>query len=62
MNAPAKFDAVSFIIAYESGEIEFDAIVDGVQNLIDSGVIRHLQGHYGRLAADLQSQGLVSGF
>lgn len=62
MSAPAKFDAVSFIIAYESGELDQDQVIDGVQSLIDSGVIYHLQGGYGRLAANLQSQGLVSGF
>jgi hypothetical protein len=62
MNAPVKFDAVSFIIAYESGELDQDQVIEGVQSLIDSGIINHLQGHYGRLANALQSQGLVSGF
>ena len=45
-------DAQAFVIAYESGEIEDTAeIVEGFQSLIDSGLIFHLQGCYGRTAA-----------
>lgn len=46
-----------FIIAYENGELDYDAIVAGFQHLIDSGIVWQLQGHYGRTAAALIESG-----
>ena len=48
-----RFDTVGFIIRLESGELEADELADGIQHLIDTGVVWQLQGSYGRLAANL---------
>ena len=47
----------SNIISYESGEMSEDEVFDFFQELIDSGLINHLQGHYGRTARDLLAAG-----
>jgi hypothetical protein len=62
MSKSTTFDTVGFIMSYENGELDEDQVAEGVQALIDNGTIYHLQGHYGRLADSLQSQGLVTGF
>jgi hypothetical protein len=55
----AKFDEVSFIMAYEAGELDdYDEVVNGFQHLIDSGTVWHLQGCYGRTAASLIEAGI----
>jgi hypothetical protein len=51
--APSPFDAVGFIMDYESGNLDEDAIIDGFQAMINDGTVWHLQGHYGRTAAAL---------
>lgn len=51
-------DYLNGIIAYESGELEEDEVVELFQCLIDQGIILHLQGHYGRVAVDLVNFGL----
>jgi hypothetical protein len=51
-------DIVSFIMAYESGELDNDAVVEGFQALIDSGLAWSLQGSYGRMAERLINAGL----
>jgi len=48
---------VDQIITYESGEMEFEELVDMFQQLIDSGLAWRLQGHYGRTASDLIERG-----
>jgi len=50
-------DSLDFIMAYEAGELDFDAIVEGFQGLIDSGLCWSLQGHYGRTAVALIEAG-----
>ncbi len=44
---------LDFIIAYEAGEVDGDAIVAGFQAMIDDGTMWELQGCYGRMARDL---------
>jgi len=56
--ATKSFDTVSFIMAFEDGQLDNDAIVEGFQHLIDSGLAWSLQGSYGRAAASLIEQGL----
>jgi len=57
--APADdWDEVSWIMAYEGGELDEDDIVDGFQRLVDNGHAWTLQGHYGRTAARLIDAGL----
>lgn len=52
-----QFDAVGFVIDYETGELDHEQIVEGFQHLIDSGLAWQLQGSYGRGAAALIEQG-----
>lgn len=52
-----KFDTVSAIMAYESGELDDDGIVGLFQHLIDSGLAWSLQGSYGRMASALIEKG-----
>jgi hypothetical protein len=50
-------DKVDFIIAYESGELDEETIIEGFQALIDDGSVWSLQGHYGRVATALIDAG-----
>lgn len=50
-------DTVDFVIAYESGELTDEQIIEGFQELIDTGLAWRLQGHYGRTAAALIEAG-----
>ena len=51
---------VSWIMAYEAGELESDEIVAGFQKLIDDGSVWQLQGSYGRMAVTLIEGGLCT--
>jgi hypothetical protein len=51
------FDAVSFIMDWEGGDMDPEEEAAGFQHLIDSGMIGHLQGMYGRRAAQLIASG-----
>lgn len=53
-------DLPGFIVAYEAGELDEPATVELFQRLINTGVIHHLQGSYGRTAHRLIVAGLVS--
>jgi hypothetical protein len=50
-------DQLDKIIAYESGELDRDQIVELFQELIDSGLAWSFQGHYGRTAKALIEAG-----
>ena len=50
-------DQVSKIIAYEQGELSDDDSIELFQELIDSGLVWQLQGHYGRTATALINAG-----
>lgn len=52
-----RFDAVDFIMSYEAGELDEQAVITGFQHLIDSGLAWTLQGHYGRMATRLIEDG-----
>jgi hypothetical protein len=54
------FDEVGQIIAYESGELSEDEIIDLFQHLVDNGHAWSLQGSYGRMAKRLIDQGLIT--
>ena len=53
-----RFDEVGFVIAFENGELTPEEAIAGFQRLIDSGIVWHLQGSYGRTATQLIRQGL----
>lgn len=44
------YDVTSAIIAYESGELDDESIIELFQHLIDTGLAWTLQGAYGRMA------------
>lgn len=50
---------VTALIDYEEGRLDHEETVELFQQLVDNGLIRVLQGHYGRIAHDLIEQGLV---
>jgi len=41
---------VDFIIAAENGDLDDDAIIEGLQAMIDDGTVWKLQGSWGRAA------------
>lgn len=51
---------VDKIIAYEAGELEQEEVVELFQGLVNTGLAWSLQGHYGRTAEALISQGFVT--
>ena len=50
-------DIVGGIIEYESGDMEAEDIIALFQELINTGMVWSLQGHYGRTAAALIEMG-----
>ena len=48
------------IIMYEQGELDEQQTIQLFQELVDSGMIMSLQGHYGRFAAQLLEAGLIT--
>ena len=49
------------IVLYEQGELNQEQTIQLFQELVDSGMITKLQGHYGRLAFQLMDAGLIKG-
>lgn len=54
----AKLDLVGKIMDYESGQMDYDETVEFFQELIDTGTISGLQGHYKRVARTLMVAGV----
>ena len=52
-------DQVDKIMAYEAGELDEEQTVELFQELVNSGLVWQLQGHYGRMATALIEKGLV---
>jgi len=48
------------IVEYENGELNQDQTIQLFQELVDSGLIMQLQGHYGRMAFQLMEAGLIT--
>jgi len=54
------YDSVGGIIAYESGELDNDGVIELFQHLVDTGLVWQLQGSYGRTAVALIDAGEVT--
>ena len=54
-----KIGVAGQIIAYENGELENEEVYSLFQFLLDSGMIRSLQGSYQRMAEELILAGKV---
>lgn len=52
-------DLVDKLIQYEDGDMELEEIADLFQQLVDSGMINSLQGHYHRMAEALARDGWI---
>ena len=55
----ATMDQVSQIMAYEQGELGASKTLELFSELVKSGIVWSLQGHYGRTAADLIDAGWI---
>lgn len=53
-------DLISKLIKFEEGQMEEQETLDFFQDLINTGMAWRLQGYYGRMAAHLIDQGLLS--
>ena len=51
---------IDAIIQYESGEMSHDDIIHFFGELVSTGFINAMQGHYQRTARDLIQQGILS--
>ena len=59
MDTNEKFDEVGFIMNFEDGVLSEDEVIEGFQNLLDSGTVWQLQGTYQRTATALLDAGLI---
>jgi len=48
------------IVSYEKGDLDQQQTLQLFQELLDSGLVWELQGHYGRLAYQLIEAGLIN--
>lgn len=60
MSESKVYDSVGAIIAYETGELDYDGTIELFQHLVDTGLAWQLQGSYGRTAVALIEAGLVT--
>jgi len=56
----ANYCSVDAIIAYEQGALNEDEILELFQYLLDTGLIKGLQGHYQRTAQFLLEEGYIA--
>jgi hypothetical protein len=50
-------NSVDAVMLIEGGSCSEEEFIEAMQSLVDSGVVWHLQGSYGRLATDLIEAG-----
>ena len=58
-NPKGPLDMVDKIIKYEDGEMETPETLEFFAELHNTGTLRSLQGHYGRVFADMQRGGRI---
>ena len=51
---------VNYILAYKVGELDADKVLELFAYLVKTGLAWQLQGYYGRTAARLIEQGIVT--
>jgi len=51
---------VNYILAYEVGELDANKVLELFAYLVRTGLAWQLQGHYGRTAAALIEQGIIT--
>lgn len=54
------YDVTRNIIAFETGELDHEGVIELFQHLVNTGMARQLQGSYGRTAAALIEAGEIS--
>ena len=59
LNAEKKFDLVTRIIEFETGEATEEQVIELFQYLVDTGLAWSLQGTYGRTAEALLEAGVI---
>ena len=53
-------NSLAFIIAFENGDCSEQEVIEGFQNLVDTGLAWQLQGSYGRMARRLLEAGEIT--
>jgi hypothetical protein len=53
-------DLLEKLMRFEAGDMDEAETIDFFQDLVNTGMAWRLQGYYGRMAAHLIDQGLVS--
>lgn len=56
----SEWNELNEIIAYEEGSLTKEQTIAMFQRLINNGLVWQLQGHYGRVAAEMLQRGLCS--
>lgn len=51
---------IEWIMSYEDGQLDDQEVIEGFQEMINTGEVWKLQGHYGRMAAALIEKGLCT--
>lgn len=54
-----NLDVINAIIEYESGQLDEDETIALFSELLKSGLVWQLQGHYGRMARDYIEAGIL---
>lgn len=59
-NNTTQYDTVGGIMRFEAGEMDIDEASEFFQHLVDTGTLRHLQGHYQRTAQRMAEDGWIT--
>jgi hypothetical protein len=59
MSGPLQGVSIERLMAYEDGQLDEQETIEFFQDLVDSGIVWQLQGHYQRMANALIASGQV---